>query len=217
MASIRGYIRPVSGLSEAAQDALLRKAGATVVYVDGKHGDKGTTARQAWLKALDSKTVAAVARLDVIAEFTGRRGGSEADLVATILDIVTTAEGLLDASVNVSSRDGRFWKSRVEWARKYVREARRPWRKPKPPSTRGGAFRVAATAILNRWREPGMEAHRLQFAHVWRDRTYRGWKEARAALPEELRGLSLNPLMSLFGNRRPDLKGVGGRPRKRKK
>lgn len=209
-------MRSAPGLPSATQRAMAEAAGVSVVYDYRAEGR--AKARAAWIRSLRVGDTAWLARLDILVlPKTDRLEGQRAavDLATTISEIVSRGATIVDGSTGVTSRDGKRWADRVQWAARRVSVGIMSTDQARKQAAKSAIVR-GQSAIVTQWKSPAMDAERERWAAVWRDAKYRNDQEVADALPEPLTGRK-HLARRIFGRRKPNDAWAGGRPRKRKK
>jgi hypothetical protein len=209
--------RPRLPVDEQIEEA--REYGCVQVYVDlgkgrmlmmdarGQSEPFKGDARAEWIKALGvgRDVTAWVARLDVLlrpkAELpTKVRPSRDA---ATVLSVAASkAHAIVEGATRATSDISTQWQARVSWmmgrasggTAKDIEKQREYGRK--------GARKAIADSPVRRWKRKAMRDQFAQAHNIWCNvKKYPTRREARAALPEELRRLSMPTLWRLFKGR----------------
>lgn len=215
MQNRRAYIQPLRNLPIETQREMVADAGIRVVYELDEAGASHSS-RDMWVRSLQSGDEAWVPRLDVLALPKRRRGDKRAttDLSGVIAEILGRGATIVDGTTGVTSRDGKAWRERVEWAMREVAKGRPSRAKAINAGRKGGAV-LKARAVMTLWASPGKQRERDRWASVWRDTKFANAQDAADAMPAPLTG-RVHLCRRIFGRRDPLAKFTGGRPRKRK-
>lgn len=212
-----GYVRsrPRLPADEQIEDAF--ESGCNLVYVDlgrgrmrvvdaaGEGPELKRDARAEWIKALGvgRDTVAWVHRLDVLlrskAELTGAQPSR--DVAAILSATAAKAHALVEGSTGTTSDLSADWQARVAWVMSRAVGGTAKDIERQREHGRKGAKAAKAKSPVRRWKRKSMREQFDAAARIWRDPIYRTREEARAALPEELRSLSVVTLWRLFRGR----------------
>ena len=213
------FARSKARLPLDEQIELADEFGCEHVYVDlGKgrmrvdtRGEPGKMfkgdARAEWGKALGTQrdTIAWVARLDVLvrpkAELPAKVMSSR-DAATILLAAASKAHIVVEGIGGATSDLSTEWQRRVSWMMSRASGGvPRDIEKQREHGRRGAKAAIAAS-VRRRWKRKSMRAEFEKAKNIWcnvRDYPTRG--EARAALPEELRGLSFVTLWRMFKGR----------------
>lgn len=215
MKNLRAYLQPLRNLPIETQREMATDAGITVIYQLDEAGASHDS-REMWIKSLRSGDEAWVPRLDALALPKRRRKGKRAttDLSGAIAEILGKGAVIVEGTTGITSRDGKAWKDRVEWAMIEVAKGR-PSRAKATKSGRAGGAVIKARAIMTLWQSPGKAKDRERWGAVWRDTKYPNAQAAADAMPEPLTG-RVHLCRRIFKRRDPLAKFTGGRPPKRK-
>lgn len=212
---IRVYVRSMPRMSEGEQrricEAWIEASGikSHVVYVEGASG------RDAWLRALRDDEVACVARLDVLAKPRAAGVRPSADFTTTLAAITARCAFIVDASAEVTSRDGKRWLDVVEWAANHIAKGRRTLTR-KQAQKMARARKKSPPGVVEHWHSPGMAKQLARWGAIWRDVTkYPNQDAAFAAMDQAVQDEINSPWTArkVFGPRRPGDKTAGGRPK----
>lgn len=194
---------------------MAKDAGITVTY---EHDEAGASisSREMWIKSLRAGDEAWLPRLDVLVLPKNRRKGERAttDLSGVIAEILGRGAIIVDGTTGVTSRDGKAWRERVEWAMREVAKGRPSRAKAIKAGRKGGAV-LKARAVEALWKSPGKTKERERWSSVWRDTKFANAQEAADAMPPPLTA-RVHLCRRIFGRRDPLAKFTGGRPPKRK-
>jgi len=200
----RAWVRATAAWSEGDQIAAVREwcAGrglSVVIYRESEIG------REAWMKALRETEAAVLPRLDLIVARKLPAGKRPTHDFTTALDALRNRAAIIvDVNADVTTQDGKRWTEALEKALARVSAGRRTI---KPKKARDMAKRSAeirmARSVVRQWTDdnPGARKRLSTYSAVWKSRKFRNWEEARAALPDELHGLSRRTLERIFGGR----------------
>lgn len=210
---IRAYLRAIPGLPEDEQEAMANKHAPDQIYRWGE-GKRSTDARARWINSLRDGDTALVADLRcLIKPKPPRTDRPQLDLADTIISIVERGAIILEMRTGIRSDDKARWPERRKAALAQAAQGERNQRDQRRALMKARGKR----GLSLRWRSASMAKDKELAARIWRDPIYPTWREAQAALPEELHGVSLRTLYTIFGVRNPNDKRAGGRPRKTKK
>lgn len=212
MKNLRAYLQPLRNLPIETQREMARDVGITVIYELDEAG-ASLDSREMWIKSLRPGDVAWVPRLDGLALPKRRRKGKRAttDLSGAIAEILGRGAVIEDGTAGVTSRDGKAWRERVEWAMREVAKGRPSRAKATKAGRKGGAT-IKARAIMTLWQSPGKAKDRERWGAVWRDTKYPNAQAAADAMPEPLTG-RVHLCRRIFKRRDPLAKFTGGRPK----
>lgn len=163
--------------------------------------------RDAWVQALRSTEAAVLPRLDIIVlrKLPDKRRPSH-DLMVTLATVRERAAMVVDVNADATTENVDAWAAALEKALTRIASGRRKkvldGKAARKMAKASGKVRGAAS-LVNQWTDdnPEARARREHYAAVWKSRKFANWIEARAALPEELRGLSQSSLRRIFDRR----------------
>lgn len=163
--------------------------------------------RDAWVRALRSTEAAVLPRLDIIVlrKLPDKRRPSH-DLALTLAQVRSRAAIVVDVNADATTENPDAWAIALESALRKVASGRRKKvldpKAAKKMAKASGKVRGAASEV-NKWTDDNPEARkRLEhYSAIWKSRKFSDWKQAREALPEELRELSQSSLRRIFGGR----------------
>ena len=200
----RIYVRELAAWSEADQEARCRAVAEAsglrcVVYRESQDP------RAEWLRALNPRSVAMVARLDVLAgSLKGDKVRPSLDLLRA-LEAATAQAGLVcEAVTGATSADPVAWASAVATATGRVVTGRKLVRKQARSMAKKSADARRAKSVIAKWQADTPEAEERRNywrAAVWQSRAYENEEAAQRALPEELHAVSTRSLRRIFKQR----------------
>lgn len=183
---------------------MATEHGCSEIYIHGTLGKRD--AREEFIKALGvgRDVTAYVPRLDVLlrskSELPSKLKPTR-DAAVTLSAIAAKAHELVEGATGITSGLSQEWQNRVSWLMSRASggspkniEAQRAHGK------RGGDLSAAAS-VSRKWKRRSMRDQLAAAGRIWRDPIYRTREEARAALPEDLRALSIVTLWRLFKGR----------------
>lgn len=202
----RAWVRATPAWSEDDQIRAVRAwcAGrglAVTVYRESEIG------RDAWVRALRSTEAAVLPRLDLIVlrKLPDKRRPST-DLTVTLATVRERAAIVVDVNADATTENVDKWAAALESALRKIASGRRKkvldGKAARKMAKASGRVR-GATSPVNRWTDDNPEA-RARLAHysaIWKSRKFNDWKQAREALPDDLRSLSQSSLRRIFGGR----------------
>jgi hypothetical protein len=207
------YVRAVPGLPADVQRDAAEQFGCRKIYEHKEYG-KSVDMREQWIKALGigRDTIAWVARLDVLLkprqEMEGKMMPTR-DFAVTLAAVAAKASEVVEDATGVTSNISANWSNRVSWAMHRATGGKpRDIGAQREHGRKGGQmFRSRSIRVM--WETRAYASRRKAAAVAWRDPAHDDWKQARAALPEDLQKMSFTTLWRLLGPRNPKLKGRG--------
>lgn len=200
----RAWLRAVPGWSEDEQDADVREwCRAHGMRVAAYRASDMT--RESYIRALRETEAAVLPRLDLIVTPPGKRKERPTAEFAKLLDAVRSRSALVvDIWHKARSDDAKSWDNALDAALKRIGNRRKPMPKRKAREMQEQAVRARnGKSVLGKWRglkERDAKEYRTARA-VYKSREFASAAEARAALPDELHGVSRESLDRLFGGR----------------
>lgn len=206
LTTARAWVRSTPAWSEDDQIRAVRAwcAGRDLRVTIYRESEIG---RDAWVRALRSTEAAVLPRLDLIVlrKLPDKRRPSH-DLTVTLATVRERAAIVVDVNADATTENVGAWAAALEKALTRIASGRRKkvldGKTARKMARASGRVRGAASRV-NQWTDDNPEA-RARLAHysaVWKSRKFANWIEARAALPEELRGLSQSSLRRIFDGR----------------
>lgn len=204
LTNARAWLRAIPGWSEDEQEADVRAW-------CGEHGMRvavyraSDMTRESYIRALRETEAAVLPRIDLIVTPPGKRVARPTAEFAKLLDAVRARSALVvDIWHKARSDDAKSWDSALDAALKRIGSRRKPMPKRKAREMQEASVRARnGKSVLGRWhglKDRDAKEYR-QARAVYKSREFANAFEARAALPEELHGVSRESLDRLFGGR----------------
>lgn len=215
----RAYIRAIKGLSVERQRQMATDAGCGEIYGGGAHGNSDADERRLWVLSFRAGDTAWVPDMRVLIfppEMLGKVRVT-ADLAGCLAEICSKGAVVEEGRTGDRS-DGEGWPNKLKSLIQTIHLVNRSRLKvlAGAKTARAAKAKRASSGIVAEWAAPAKAKALKQALVLWQSRSFKNWKDARAALPGELATASLATLTRIFHphGRDPSRKGVGGRSRK---